>query len=123
MYPFVKRRTLHLWIALLAVLFSALAPSISHALAASSGPNMEICTTDGVQQVSEAGGKHDPFQHGMEHCPYCATHAASFALLPPGTSGLPVIGGHDLHPALFYHAPQPLFCWSAAHPRGPPAPV
>lgn len=126
MYTLVKRRTLHAWIALLAILFSAVAPSISHAYAAAAaGKPVEICTVDGVKMlISNQGDAKqsglDPAMHGMEHCPYCMTHAASFALPPPAASAFAVLGGHDLFPALFYDAPQALFSWTAANPRGPP---
>ena len=118
----VKRRTLQIWIAMLAVLFSALAPTVSHALAPST-PSvlLEMCTVNGVKAVD--GGKPAPSKSmaGMEHCAYCLTHAVSPALLPPAVAGFAVIGGHDLYPPLFYSAPQPLHTWSAAKPRGPPA--
>lgn len=128
---FVKRSSLPLWIALLAILFSALAPSISHAMAARSGNAVyaEICGVDGVKLValagSDAGDKQAPagdsLQLHMKHCPYCATHGGSFGLPPPAPAAFVLLDGADLHPSLFYHAPAPLFAWSAAHPRGPPA--
>ena len=51
------------------------------------------------------------------------THAGSFALPAPSTILFAIQGEHDLFPSLFYHSPSPLFSWSAAHPRGPPAVV
>ena len=128
MLNFLKRSSLPLWIALMAVLFSALAPSISHALSASAGKAIlaEICTVDGAKVVAvDAGDSQkpatDPLQHHFKHCPYCATHGGSFALPPAMPSEFAVLGGPDLHPSLFYQAPAPLFAWSVAHPRGPPA--
>jgi hypothetical protein len=123
MLNFVKRQTLHIWIAMMAVLFSALAPTVSHALAASSStPSvlLEMCTVDGAKSVD--GSKQSPTDsmQGMEHCAYCLTHPSTPALPPPPMAGFAVIGGHDLYPALFYSAPQPLHTWSAAKPRGPP---
>lgn len=102
---------------MLAVLFAALAPTVSHALAASTASVLaEMCSVDGP-------GKKAPTNtmHGMEHCPYCATPSGSPALEPPALTGFAVIGGHDSYPSLFYTAPQPLHTWSAAKPRGPPA--
>ncbi|CDG83149.1 putative uncharacterized protein [Janthinobacterium agaricidamnosum NBRC 102515 = DSM 9628] len=120
---------LHAWIACLAILFSALAPSISHALAAAAsggrGPVLaEICSADGVQyaSLSDSGHPGPDTAMDMQHCPYCATHAGSFALLPPSLARFSAIGGHDVYPVLFYDPPQPLFSWTAARPRGPPAP-
>ena len=113
----LKRQTLHLWIAMLAVLFSAIAPTISHALTPLAPYGYaDICSADNARKAPA------PPMHGMEHCPYCATHGGSLALaLPPAAAGLAVIAGHDFYPPLFYSAPQPLHNWTAAHPRGPPA--
>jgi hypothetical protein len=117
-----KRRTLQIWIAMLAILFSALAPTVSHALV-SSTPSalLEMCTVDGVKAVEGSTQAPSKSMPGMEHCAYCLTHASSPALLPPAVAGFAVIGGHDFYPPLFYTAPQPLHTWSAAKPRGPPA--
>ncbi len=122
-----SRRTLTTWIAALAILFSALAPSISHALSMSRGDSAlsAICSAAGVKQLPAfaADTSHKPVKdvkHNMEHCPYCATHGGSFALLPPVPITFAVVGGHDLFPCLYYQAPSPLFVWSAAQPRGPP---
>lgn len=130
MFPLMTRRLLAVWIALLAILFGALAPSASYALSAQRGATAqwaELCGVDGVKRVLLADGDtghapdRDLLQHHMEHCPYCATHGGSFALPPPAPLSFAVIGGHDLYPSLYYHAPAPLFPWSAAKPRGPPA--
>ena len=113
----LKRQTLHLWIAMLAVLFAALAPTVSHAIAASTtGILAEMCSVDGPTKKAPTNT-----MHGMEHCPYCATHGGAPALLPPALTGFAVIGGHDAYPPLFYTAPQPLHGWRTANPRGPPA--
>ncbi|TFW14786.1 DUF2946 domain-containing protein [Duganella callida] len=115
----LRRQTLQIWIAMLAVLFSALAPTVSHAISAStSGVLAEMCSVD-----SAAPGKKAPtnIPHGMEHCPYCATHGGAPALPPSAIHGFAVIGGHDAYPPLYYSAPRPLHGWGAAQPRGPPA--
>ncbi len=124
----VNRRTLAVWIAALGILFSALAPSISHAWSSSRGDAgwAEICSATGVKQVAfSAGAPQKPatdlLLHHMEHCPYCATHGGTFALLPPLAVSFAILGGHDFFPSLYYHAPATLFAWSAAQARGPPA--
>lgn len=102
---------------MLAVLFAALAPTVSHALASSTPAALtEMCTADGLAKKAPANT-----MHGMEHCPYCATHGGAPALPPHALTGFAVIGGHDFYPPLFYTAPQPLHSWRAASPRGPPA--
>ena len=127
LYTSIKRKTLQIWLAILAVLFAAVAPSISHALAAPavaipSSLLMQICTVDGVMDVSVDVKKSgmDPLVHAFEHCPYCSTHAGSFALLPGLPLSFAVSGGHDVYPPLYYRAPAPLFLWSSGNPRAPP---
>lgn len=115
MLKHLKRQTLHIWIAMLAVLFAALAPTVSHALAATTtGALAEMCSVGGPTKKAPTN-----VMHGMEHCSYCALPGAD-ATPPPAISGFAVIVGHDFYPPLFYTAPQPLHTWSAASPRGPP---
>ncbi len=79
-------------VALFAIVFASLAPSISHALAAQSDASFaqEICTTDGkkitIQVVTSKGQQlatelskqtsNDKaptgIQHHLQHCPFCA---------------------------------------------------
>jgi hypothetical protein len=117
-----KRSVLHLWIAILAILFSALAPAVSQALTQPERyPGLgEMCTMQGRSAPDQAPAKSDPLTHHMKNCPYCATHGGSFALLPPAPLSVQVLDGHDLYPPLYYRAPAPLFNWAAAQPRGPP---
>jgi hypothetical protein len=138
------RKRLQIWIACFAILLNALAPSISHALSRMADPArmIEICSASGTRWMSsdavgtisstiastvadaQAGTEQAPADsplHHLEHCPFCMTHAGTFALPAPSSTLFAVQGGHDLFPSLFYHSPFPLFSWSAAHPRGPPA--
>lgn len=128
---------LRIWIACFAMLVNALAPSVSHALAASRGETAwEICrSTDGARAkpVSRellaaiaAAALEDSatrIDAAMSDCGYCLPHAGSYLLLPDAAPELAVLGGHEVRPFLFYHAPQPLLMLSAAPPRGPPAAV
>jgi hypothetical protein len=84
-----KRSMLHLWIAIVAILFSALAPAISQALTQKERyPGLgEICTVRSVSSTDQTPAKSDPLTHHMKNCPYCATHGGSFALLPPAPVG------------------------------------
>lgn len=91
-------------IALFAVLFASLAPSISHALAAKQGVNSfapEICTSDGRvinitvlttqgQQIATTLSATEPQQespvnvvHHLNHCPFCANPNVDTAIEPP----------------------------------------
>jgi hypothetical protein len=132
------KKRLQIWIACFAILLNALAPSISHALPRMAGPSnmIEICSAGGTKWVSNdvaiavfgqqaALGQlsTDSPLHHLEHCPFCLNHVGTFALPAPSMTLLAIEGGHDLFPALFYHSPSPLFSWSAARPRGPPAPT
>ncbi len=132
------------WLAVFALVFATLAPGISHALAAAKGQSslwMEICTAAGAKLVNLADLSKDasdsvspvapandsapvaPESGSMhfEHCPFCFTHAASFALPPAAVMALPLLDTHYAFPSLYYHAPRPLFAWSVALARAPPA--
>jgi hypothetical protein len=123
-----------IWIACFAVLMNALAPSISHAMAAMHGvpATWEICRTDGSAvavpgqgDLVAAGALSKKIGEGklalMADCGYCLPHGGSIALMPSTITGLGLVKGHALRPFLFYRAPQPLLALSAAAPRGPPA--
>ncbi len=100
----------------------ALAPSVSHALAAGSAPEpgSEICSTLGLDAPSPAGGDESGAVLHLEHCPLC-TQTAHAPGLPPAQAGVPAAapGGQAL-PRAFLHAPHPLFAWTRAQPRAPP---
>jgi hypothetical protein len=119
-----------IWIACFAVLMSALAPSISHAVGArgNAPATWEICRADGsismeagllAAQLAEKGAA--PQAGMMQDCGYCLPHGGSVALLPPTIAGPGLMGANAVRAFLFYHAPQPLLALSAAAPRGPPA--
>ncbi|MDP3087849.1 MAG: DUF2946 domain-containing protein [Methylotenera sp.] len=96
-------------IALIAIFFAALAPSISHSLAAQQGTNsftQEVCSTNGkkitIQVMTTKGqqylaefttkntGETSPksINHHLEHCPFCANPSTDVAL---GASHAPMI--------------------------------
>jgi hypothetical protein len=127
MHQVAKRKVLHAWIACLAILFSALAPSISHALAtpAGNGGKVEMCTGAGMKLVSVDAndaqpGLADTVARHFQHCAYCSSQAASFALLPQVAPALAATGGSAPYPDLFYQAPRPLFSWARPSSRAPP---
>jgi hypothetical protein len=108
-------------IALFAIVFASLAPSVSHALAAQNGASFaqEICTTDGkkitIQVVTTKGqrlatefSQQSPsdkaptgIQHHLQHCPFCAnpstdtvveaSHAPIIAILTAQAQQISVI--------------------------------
>ena len=118
------------WIACFAILLAALAPSISQAVANAkqeSGSGWaEICSVAGIRFVQvDAGAPDDGKSAGkampMEHCAFCSTHAGSVGLPPSPIMPLPVASGTAIFPALYYQSPAPLFIWSTAQSRAPPA--
>ena len=105
-----------------------LAPTVSHAIGASlpQAQAGEVCTSTGIKLVAPApGGKAGPGSapvlKGFIHCDFCATHAGSFALLPQSRLVLAVPDGNEPFPSLFYQSPTPLFAWTLAKSRAPPA--
>ncbi len=76
----------------------------------------KAATEDTSHAGHETGGKWH-----FDHCPFCFTHAGSFGLSPviflANQMGMSVA----LRPSLFYLSPQPLFTWTSAQPRAPPA--
>ncbi len=124
-------RRLTLWIACFAVLMASLAPAISHAMRAISGDAgsgwVEVCTLAGSKWVraddaSAPSGSSAPAKTlAVEHCPYCALHAASLALPPgapqPWLAALPL---RFAAPAGVLAAPRDGLTWRIAQPRGPP---
>ena len=90
-------------VALFAIVFASLAPSISHALAAANNTSFaqEICTTNGTKitiQVLTTKGKQlatelpaqstenkapTNIQHHLQHCPFCANPSADVAIQAP----------------------------------------
>lgn len=125
-FPSIIRR-LAAWITCLAILFAALAPSISQAMAASSGGAWtEICSAAGITLVKVADGRGDPVDapassSHLEHCPFCATHPSAVDLLPGSLWSIPLLKGRDTHPSLFFQSPTPLAIWTLAQSRAPPA--
>ena len=126
------------WLALFAMLGLALAPTVSHALATvgvagGSKPWAEICSAAGAKLSSAAvlpdtpespespAAPSDGTAMHPEHCPLCTLASHTSALPPADPALLPVPDGAAYLPALFSHAPRPLFAWASARPRGPPA--
>jgi hypothetical protein len=115
------------WAALLAILMAVLAPTLSHAFAKPGGTRyitVEVCSATGIamthQMAVDDEGSMPASDHGFEHCPFCQT-GSSPLVLPSASFQLPVLEGSNRHPPLFYTASTPLFAWTAAQPRGPPA--
>ena len=90
-------------VALFAIIFASLAPSISHALVAQQGTStfaQEVCTTSGTKitiQVLTTKGQQlatelpaqtsekapTGIQHHLQHCPFCANPSTDVAIQAP----------------------------------------
>ncbi|MEQ1684931.1 MAG: DUF2946 domain-containing protein [Burkholderiaceae bacterium] len=118
-------RVLTSWIAVLAILMAALAPSLSHALGAKNGASLiEVCTSLGAKWVQPDGSSTEQTPasgnvHPFEHCPCCSLHADAIAT-PAAPVVLPLMTPPALLPAAFLAAPRTLYAWVTAQPRAPP---
>ncbi len=113
------------WVALAAILMAVMAPTLSHALPRhASTITVEICSASGLKLahvlVIGDGDPVSPHASAFEHCPFCQNGPGALAI-PSSPFQLPLPVTASLMPALFYTAPTPLFAWTAAQPRGPPA--
>jgi Protein of unknown function (DUF2946) len=127
MSPFWNKKIITTWIAIFAILLSALAPSISSALTVLTVRNgnspswAEICSTsNSTASVNKKTQSSTSDAHESKHCPFCLPHAGNFALPPAAMPCCAVAAGHDTFPPLYYQAPSLLFSWVTANPRGPP---
>jgi len=115
------------WAALFAILMAVMAPTFSHALAhqaQSDTIEVDICTASGIAMTHQMPVADDGTAPGhaasFEHCPFCQA-SAHLAFLPSPPVVLHVSAGAALLPVLFYQSSAPLFAWTVAQPRGPPA--
>lgn len=115
------------WLAIFAMLGLALAPTVSHALAASGpgNPWAEICSVaSGKLVVADAAGvpgsQAEAGSH-LGHCPLCGQLGGAPVLPVAESAGALVVDVADFLPALYAQSPSPLFAWAAAQPRAPPA--
>jgi hypothetical protein len=120
------QRMRFIWLALFAVLLNALAPTVSHALAARRPAiPIDVCSVDGGAPFAAAAALLMQDEHrGMGllgDCGYCLAHAGSHGMPPPAHPPLALVHGTAPRPFLFHHAPRPLAVWLAAVPRGPPS--
>lgn len=121
----VLRQRVTAWIATLAILLAALAPTISQAAYHVSGDALwlEVCTAYGIQRVAVDA---DPQSSGdtasllAEHCSYCSFHSGGTALVSRAVE-LPILSADDVAVAAHHlHFPRPPLAWAASRPRAPP---
>lgn len=122
-------------IALAAVLFASLAPTISHALEMRKGTLwQEVCSAQGIKVIpntliavnNQASKENNsqPNKMGMhfEHCPYCFSHAGSVGL-PASSTALFLAEINAVEHIDIYASPLVVSYYSSSHPtRAPPQP-
>jgi hypothetical protein len=121
-----KRHLAH-WIAIIAVLMSSLAPTVSQAVSLTQNDqniSIEICTTTGVKMthvidLSLSGNADESAQSGG-HCPLCVVHGNYVLPLNYELSFAKPVNS-NIYPQLFYQSPKPLFAWVALPSRAPPS--
>lgn len=115
------RPRLAVWLALFAMLLAVAMPTIARLSQPDiSSSAIEVCTTDGLRWLPGDGDEAPLPGPNLDHCAYClSAHHPALPSIPGGLS-LP-LAAQTLLPRLLFTAPRPLFAWSPAHPRAPPA--
>jgi Protein of unknown function (DUF2946) len=125
----IVRRHLRCWVfvAIFALLGVAVLPALAHVAMTAAGVQwVEICSTAGSRWVQiddrAAPTSGDPSTvMDMTQCPACC-HLGQGAGLPPRPLQLALLMfATQAMPVLFLRAPHPLFAWTVAQPREPPA--
>lgn len=118
------------WLAAFAVLLAAFAPFISHAMPQPkrAAPGwVEVCTHTGPKLLKLNDKQHaapsTPAEKGVHsnHCSFCFTHTGQTGLPPTAGFVLPIASGKQALPRLADRSPRPLFAWTNAPSRAPPA--
>jgi hypothetical protein len=112
------------WVAIAAILLNSLLPAASQALAPARAPLQDICSVGDIGRIVSKTDEipaTGPHSVSFEHCPYCAPHAASFALPGHPSIAAAVPSGADAPAAFALPAQRTRSAWGIAHPRAPPA--
>jgi hypothetical protein len=125
----LKRHLAH-WIAIIAVLMSSVAPTVSQAVSLAQhgqGISIEICTTAGVKMtqvidasIANVASDADESSQANGDCPLCVVHGSYVLPLNHELSFAKPVNS-NIYPQLFYQSPKPLFAWVALPSRAPPS--
>ena len=115
------------WLALLAMLWGALAPTLAQAAVASSGSPawVEVCSTSGVVWVRVDAGNESPastpapMQGASSSCAWCLPQGA-MGLPPTATETVVAVQAPDAVPGVAFESILPSAVWSTAQSRAPP---
>jgi Protein of unknown function (DUF2946) len=122
------RRRFAAWLALVAMLLGALAPTLAQARLGGGDRAdwLEICTTTGMAWVKADTGEvarptdGQPADSGSGmHCPWCTLHGGASGLPPVQAVAVAPAPLAELPPA-FYLAPLTDTVWATARSRAPP---
>jgi Protein of unknown function (DUF2946) len=129
-------------IALFAIVFASLAPSISHAVAAQKGNNsftQEVCSTNGkkitIQVITTKGqqfaaelstkntSENSPksINHHLEHCPFCSNPSTDAAMEAPHAPIIAILEAEAQHIAAVSQVALPRFSVLPPPAQAPPA--
>lgn len=109
------------WLAVFAMLLAALAPTVSHALSPATGGTIEVCSVDGPRSIPDPDAPAPAPHNALEHCPFCATQAGSFALPNAPLPAFDAPRGDDVPPPPVAIDRPAQDAPLAARPRAPPA--
>ena len=115
------------WLAVIAILMGAVAPTVSQALSSktSSVDYTYVCSASGMKAVefSSDHSKDSQSDHKQamgEHCGYCVFQGTYFA--PTESSirfDLSILA--SFYPELYYQSPKPLIAWVKLPSQAPPS--
>jgi len=106
-----------IWLACCAMLMAALAPSVSHLLAASGPPVAPICGEAASGHAHRDGGALASL---LVDCGYCTMQADLPALPPLPAWRAALVDLVRIVVPVVAHHPAPAFRWRGIQPRAPP---
>lgn len=115
------------WLAMLAMVFGALVPTVAQAVVASrdGATWVQVCSASGAVwvQLNAADDKstdpsHDPVVDASRHCPWCNLHGS--VDLPPSPLSQPRLDQQSERPFTPVAWPPSATFWPTEPPRGPP---
>lgn len=123
-------KRLSTWLAMLAVVWGALAPTLAQAVVRSAPTPgdgwVEVCSVSGMVWVSLDTGKQQPAPHSGSSdgpsCDWCALHGGAPGA-PVAHASWPASGVMSAFPPAFYQAPVTPAVWRSALSRAPPTVV
>jgi len=115
------RRIVLSWFALVAALLVTFAPTLTEAMASTSGlPWETMCSAANATGDSHGAPSSPAAPHAFEHCPWCALQADLAPPPAPQGSTATLALAFRAQPLAFTRAPRGNAVWTSAQPRAPP---